>query len=256
MLGSSSLFRVSSSRRKRNEKTGTSNKKLPRSTRTTVWTIFAVLSILSSFCRSADADYFPPAPSPSHIVRETWVSVALAKPASTVYINITEYDVQQMVKNITIEFREPVSYFSLVIDVLKDKPFLVNALDNVPIIQYYAIRFATEVADKITNVTIVFTIEKATIQGRNVKEDTLLQYQYEGNKFESCPTQKVDEDDKFLYFKTETKESPYFAIAGSLASLPWWLTLVIIVVIALLTVLGMHVYKRLKCTHLRNPVRT
>jgi PGF-pre-PGF domain-containing protein len=215
---SSSIFRTSCER-KRNEKNKKIDKKLTQTTRK-VSTVFIAFLTLLSFCGFACADYYPPAPPPSNVARETWVSVAFTKPESKIHINITEYDVQQMVKSITIELWEPESYLSLVIYVLKDKPLAVNELDNIQVIQYYAIRFPAEVAEKITNITIFFAIEKAIVQSRNVKEETILHYQYEENKFESCPTQMVAEDDIFIYFKTETKESPYFAVAGSLASPP------------------------------------
>lgn len=246
----SSIFKDSLGR-KRNIKNKTINKRLMKTTRTTLFTVFILFAILPSFCGFTYADYYPPAPPPSNVARETWVSVASTEPASKIHINITEYDVQHMVKNITIELRETASYLSLVIYILKDKPFVVNAPDNIQVIQYYAIRFAADLAEKITNVTIFFAIEKAAIQNQKVKAETILHYQYEGNKFESCPTQRVAEDDVFLYFKTETKESPYFAIAGSLASPPWWLTPLIITIIVLFTLIGIHVYKRYEYPHLR-----
>ncbi len=256
MLKSFSLFKFSSYRRKLGEKIKTSNRKPWQNTRTRACTIFTVFSILLSLCGPAGADYFPPAPPPSNIVKETWVSASLTTPASTVCINITEYDVQQMVKNIIIEFREPVTYISFVIDILKDKPFVANAPSTGPVIQYYAIRFLTELADKITNVTIVFAIKKAAIKSRNVDEDNLLHYQYDGSKFEMCPTEKVGEDETFFYFTTETKVSPYFAIAGAAVINPWWFAIVTIAAISLFTVIGIRVYRRRKLTHLQNLART
>ena len=255
MLKSFSLFKFSSYRRKLGEKIRTSRKPW-RNTRIRACTILAVFSILLSLCGAAGADYFPPAPPPSNIVKETWVSASFAIPASAVSINITEYDVQQMVKNITIEFREPVTYISFVIDVLKDKPFVANALSTVSVIQYYSIRFMTELTDKIKNVTIVFAIKKAAIKSRNVEEGTLMHYQYDGNKFEMCPTEKVGEDDTFLYFTTETKVSPCFAVAGAAVINPWWFAIGIIAVTIFFIVIGMYVYKRFKPTNLPNLVRT
>ena len=255
MLKSFSLFKFSSYRRKLGEKIRTSRKPW-RNTRIRACTILAVFSILLSLCGAAGADYFPPAPPPSNIVKETWVSASFAIPASAVSINITEYDVQQMVKNITIEFREPVTYISFVIDVLKDKPFVANALSTVPVIQYYSIRFMTELADKITNVTIVFTVKKAALQIRNIEEGTILHYQYDGSKFEMCPTKKVGEDETFLYFKTETKVSLCFAVAGAAVINPWWFAIGIIAAISLFTVIGIRVYRKRKLTYLQNLVRT
>jgi hypothetical protein len=107
----------------------------------------------------------------------------------------------------------------------------------------------------LLDVTIFFAIRKAAVKIRNVEEGTLLHYQYDGSKFEVCPTEKIGEDNIFLYFKTETKVSPYFAVAGAAVSTPWWFALVIIAVTTLLTVIGIYVYRRFKLTHLRNLVR-
>jgi PGF-pre-PGF domain-containing protein len=254
MLKSLSLFKFFSYRCNLGEKFSPSNRNPWHNTRR-AFTVIIVFSFLLSLCGSACADNFPPAPPSSNIVKETWVSESLIAPATAVCINITEYDVQQMVKNITIEFREPVTYISFVIDVLKDKPFVANAPSAVPVIQYYSIRFLTELADKITNVTIVFTIKKAVIESKNIEEGTILHYQYDGSKFEMCPTKKVGEDETFFYFTTETKASPYFAIAGAAVINPWWFAIVTIAAISLFTVIGIRVYRRRKLTHLQNLAR-
>lgn len=251
MLKSFSLFKFSSYRRKLGEKIKTSSRKSWRITCTRTCIIFTVFSLLLSLCGSVGADYFPPAPPPDIVIKETYISVSLTTPASTVFINVTEYDVQQIVKNITIEFRELVTYVSFIINVLSDKPPDVNAPSNVAVLQYYTIRFLTELADKITNVTMVFAIEKASTQKSDVNGETLVLYQYDGGKFEKCPTVKIGEDDTFLYFKTETKGLSYVAVTGAVMSSPWWLVAVVLAVTVLVTVIGIYVYRRFKLANLR-----
>jgi PGF-pre-PGF domain-containing protein len=218
--------------------------------------IFLAIFLISLFCGTANSDYFPPALPESNITSQTFVSVALTIPAAKVCINVTEYDAQQMVKNITMSFREPISYVSLVIDLLKDKPLIVNATKTAPIIQYYDIRYQTELADKISNVTVVFAVEKAALQNMSIREDSLLLYQYNGNEFVVCPIQKVAEDKTALFFSAETTVYPLFVITGSTVPSPWWYTLLIIAPLPILAIVGIYLYKRHKLKHPPNQGRT
>ena len=208
------------------------------------------------FCGIVNADYFSPALPESNIASQTFVSAALTTPSTTIYINVTEYDAQQMVENITIGFREPVSYVSLVIDLLREKPLIVNAPTTGPIIQYYNIRYLTELVDKITNVTIAFAVEKATLQDMSVEEDSVLLYQYNGSRFGVCPIQRVGENKTFLFFETETTTYPLFAITGTTVPTSLWSFFLPIAVIAILAIIGIYIYKRYRPNRLRNPVRT
>ena len=256
MHTNSSVFTTCSHRAKLNEDTSVKSNKQSRSTCSIAGVVLTVLLISLPFYGFANADYFSPAPPASNVVNQTFVSVALTTPATTVRINVTEYDAEQIVKNITIDLREPINYIGLVIDVLKDKPLIVNAPKTVPIIQYYEIRYLTGLEDKITNVTIVFAVERATLQNMSVEEDALLHYQYDGSKFDLCPTQKVSEDKTYLFFETETTVARCFAIAGAAVPSPWWAFLLPIAVITLLGIIGIYVYRRHGLNRLRNPVRT
>ena len=246
-----SLFKITLHKQKLNKKNKPSNK-----SQCNLWirsfSIIIAFSILASIGGSVRADYFPAAPPPGNVAKETVISLSQTTPSNTVYIDVTEYDTQQVVRSITIKFLEPVTYISFFIDILKDKPFVANAVNTIPI-QYYSIRFDSELADKITDITIVFAVEKAVCLNKNVEERTLSQYQYVDSKFEMCPTEKIGEDDTFLYYQTETKTSPYFAIAGPTAFTISWSALVILVVIALAT--GSYIYRRRKATHSKNPVK-
>jgi hypothetical protein len=84
--------------------------------------VFTVFSLLLSFCGLVGADYVMLPPPQDIVVTETNISVSLTTPASTFFINVTEYDARQIVKNITVEFREPVTYFGFAIDLLNDRP--------------------------------------------------------------------------------------------------------------------------------------
>lgn len=240
---------------KLNEETVSTKKPLLKSHNKAI-AFLVVLLVLVSFCGSAGADYFSPAPPSSNIVSQTSVSVALTTPATKIQVNVTEYDAQQMVKNITLDFSESINYIGLVIDVLKDKPLIVNAPNTGPIIQYYDIRYLTELEDKITKVTMVIAVEKATLQNMRVEEDSLLLYQYNGNKFVVCPIQTIAENKAYLFFRTETTGSPLFVITGATVPSPWWSALLPIAVIPLLAIIGIYIYKRYRLNRPSNPVRT
>ena len=208
--------------------------------------VLAIFLISLSFLGTANADYFSPALPASNIANQTFVSTALTTPATSLYINVTEHDAQQMVKNITVNFREPISYVSLIIDLLKDKPLIVNEPKTGPIIQYFDIRFLMEVVDKITNVTVVFGVEKSALQNMSVQEESLLLYQYNDNKFVVCPIQKVAENKTYLFLKTEAAALPLFAITGSTVPSPWGSPLLPIAAVPLLAIMGIFVYRRYK----------
>ena len=243
-----SVFITCSYRRKLNEDIGKSSDENSRSRCAKTGIILALLLISLSFFEYTKADYFSPAPPADNLLNQTFVSIALTTPATTVHINVTEYDAQQMVKNITIDFREPITYVSLVIDILKDKPLIINAPKTIPIIQYYDIRYLTGLEDKITKVRIAFTLERATLQNMSIEEN-LFHYQYNGSKFDLCSTEKVGENKTHLFLETETIVSPCFAITGAAVPAPWWTFLVPIIVATILVIVGVYVIRRYRLNY-------
>ena len=241
-------LKFSSHRQKLGEKIKPNNRQPCRIMCARTCIVFTVFSLLLSLCGPVGADRFLPV-LPQHIViEETCISVSLTTPTSTVFINVTDYDAQQIVKNITVEFREPVAYVSFALDVLRDRPPYAGLPSNKTVLQYYTIRFLTEIADKIRSVTMVFAIEKAAAQESD--EVTLVLYQYDGGKTEERPAEKFEEDDAFVYFKTETEWSSYVAVTRAVTPTPWWLVVVIIATVVLVTVIGICAYRRGKLANL------
>lgn len=218
--------------------------------------VLALLLILLSFFGYTKADYFSPAPPAGNLINQTFVSIALTTPVTTVCINVTEYDAQQIVKNITIDFREPITYVGLVIDVLKEKPLILNAPETIPIIHYYDVRYLTGLEDKIRKVTIAFALERSTLQNMSIEENALLHYQYNGSKFDPCSTKKTGENKTHLFFETETIVSPCFAITGATVPAPWWFFLMPIVAMTLLAIVGVYVIRRYRLNQPRGLRRT
>ncbi len=216
--------------------------------------LLTILLVIVSFRSSASADFFSPAPPSSNVVNQTSLSVSLTSPATTVYINVTKYDPQQMVKNITLWFNEPITYVSLVIDMLKEKPLIVGEPSTIPVIRYYDIRFLTDLTDKITNITIDFSVERNVLENMSLAGRDILHYQYDGSRFERCQLFEVGEDKTSLFFETETNVSLCFAIAGSKVPVPMWVFILSIIVIAFTALSGMLVYKKRRSKHLQNSV--
>ncbi len=217
----------------------------------------AIFLISIFFCGPANADYFPPSLPASNITNQTLVSAAFTTPSTTVYVNVAEYDPQQIVKNITVDFQEPISYVSLYVDLLEDKPLIVDPPKTAPIIQYFDIRFLTQLSEKISNVTMVLAIEKATLQNVSVNEDSLLLYQYNGSQFsEVHPIKNVAENKTYLLFTKKTTAYSLFVITGSAIPSPWWSSVLPIVGAPFLAIVGIFAYKRYKQKHPPNRVGT
>ena len=251
------LFKSPSRGRKIDEKLEKDSRKLWRGMRTKTCIIFAVFGLLLSLCGPVGAYYFPPVPSEHLVVRETSASVSLATPARTVFINVTEYDAKQIVKNVTVEFYEPVDYVSFTWKVLIKRPSYIGSLDNSTILHYYAITFSTGATDEIANVKMDFAIKKDAAQQTVFSEENLVLYRFDGEKMQQCPTEKVAEDGTFLYFKTNTEGSSYVVATGGISSLPWWFAVAVIAaVVALVTAAVIYSDRKSKLAKLRKMLMT
>jgi PGF-pre-PGF domain-containing protein len=241
-----SLSKPSSYGREFCERSTADNRKPWRITYVKTCIILTILSLLLFLCGLVDANSYLPALSPDIIAEETCVSIFLTNPTNTFLINVTEYDAQQIVKNATIEFYEPVSYVSFTLNVLSDRPPLKGLPSNESVLQYYTITFLTDLADKIANVTMFFSIKKAALQEGDVEEITLALYRYDGEKIEECPSQKVEEDDAFAYFMTQTDAAAYIAIIRGVVSTNLWIIPLIITGAMLVAVIGIYIYRKSK----------
>jgi hypothetical protein len=117
------------------------------------------------------------------------------------------------------------------------------------------LRFLMKPTDEITNVAMVFAVEKNATQEQD-EEITLTLYRYNGRKMEEVPAEKFEEDDAFLYFKTTTAGSAYVAITRVITPTLWWPVVVIIAVAALMATIGIYVYRRFKLANLKKMVTT
>lgn len=226
--------------------------------------LLTIFSLLLSFCGSVRADYVMLPPPQEIVVTETEIFVSFTSPERSVFINVTNYDPKQILKNITVEFREPVTHVGFALDILNDRPTYagmprnetVREYSNDTVLQYSLIRFLTAQVDKITNVTMVFALEKAAARERDEKV-TLSLYRYNGREMQEVPLENLEEDEARLYFNTTAEGSAYVAITRVLTPTTlWWPVLVITVMAMLMAAIGIFIYRRFKSANLRKMVKT
>lgn len=72
--------------------------------------------------------------------------------------------------------------------------------------------FAT--SDNIRNATLSYRIDRAWFEENGVDESSVRMYRFHNNEWSSLPTQKVDEDSRYMYFESETPGFSPFAITA------------------------------------------
>jgi len=163
---------------------------------------------------SVNAYNFPPDPPPYLVNQNIHIVISATSPTKVVVINVTKYSPQQFLKNITIEFSEPITFTGFLISLLSNKPPNLCAPSSTQVLQYYYIRTYVEMDDKIRNVTMIFTIDKSTVRKRDIKEDDLTVYRSHGQEFKKCHVEKILKDD-LIYLNVKTEGLGYFAVAGA-----------------------------------------
>lgn len=171
------------------------------------------LILASHIFMPVEAYNYPPDPPPYIVNQNIYVAISSTSPTKTIFINVTKHAPQQFLKNITIEFSEPITTTSFIISLLSDKPPNLCAPSDGCVLQYYYIRTYVELKDKVRNVVMNFAIDKITIKSRDVKEEDLTVYRSHGQKFEKCYTRKVVTDN-LIYLNVGAEGLGYFAIAG------------------------------------------
>lgn len=84
--------------------------------------ILFILLLLTVIVTSVSAQYFPPVPPKQIVLKETPILVSFTTPQKVVTIDITTFDPEQIVKKVTLTFKEPVLSVSFTIFYLKEKP--------------------------------------------------------------------------------------------------------------------------------------
>lgn len=205
-----------------------------------------VLLVLLILCETASADTFFPQLYQHTIVEETVASEASTTPSNVFFIDFTKYAAQPFVRNMTVELKEPVAYFSCALNVVSEKPFYAEIPNAENVSRYYTIRFLSETTSKIANVTLFFAIDKGEVYEKAEKAAFTL-YRYDRSEIYECPVERIAEDDGFLYFKATTEGCSFIGFTRATATVkPWWPTTALIAIVMLMTSTAVIVYKRLK----------
>lgn len=215
-----------------------------------------VLVLVSFLFTPVNAYNFPPDPPPYIVNQNIHIVISSTSPTKIIFINITKYAPQQFLKNITIEFSEPITPIGFIISLLNDKPPNLCAPSNMQALQYYYIRTFAELGNKIRNVTMIFTIDKNTINNRDIKEDDLTVYCSHGQEFKKCQTERILKDD-IIYLKVKADELGYFAIAGA-TSVSQKIVIMTLVIVTIVTAIILLLRRKFRSRHIlrnlwRNP---
>jgi len=208
--------------------------------------ILAILLMFASVMNTALAQYFPPVPTPI-VVRETLVTVFYTQPKGVITIDVTQFDPQQVVKELIITLEEPVLNASFTIYLLAKRPPEAHEPKETALL-YFTIRAHTALLKNVKSARIAFAVERAVVGEEGVNAETIILNRFFLGMWEELPTKKVYEDKKFLYFEAEAPGLSHFAATRVVLPPPFlWLTVVIIVVVAVaFIVAGMYLYRRRK----------
>lgn len=204
--------------------------------------ILFILLLLTIMVTSVSAQYFPPVPPEQIILRETPILVSFTTPQKAVIIDVANFDPEQIIKKVTLTFREPVLSISFTIYYLKEKPPELPDPPETPLI-YFTIRTSENLLENIENVTILFNVEKKLIKERGVDEKTITLNRFSEGVWEKVTTKKITEDEKYLYYEAKSPGLSHFAATGVLMPPPFppWIALFIcIVVVVILTGIYLH----------------
>jgi len=201
-------------------------------------TVLAVLLVCASATNTALAQYSPPTPPTPIIIRETPITVSYTEPQRIITIDITQFDPEQVVKKITLTLKEPTPTASITIYLLAERPEEIpDPKDRVALV-YFTIRADEALLENVDSAKITFAVEKTPVRERGIDEKTItLDWLFEG-AWQELPTEKVDEDERFLFFEAESPGLSYFPVTyivtpflQYVTPFLWWIGVMIVVVV-------------------------
>jgi len=218
-----------------------------RTRRVSIITFILLLTIFASVITPASAQYFPPTPPEPIVIRETPILVSYTEPQKTITINITQFDPEQVVKKITLTFKEPVLTVSLTIYHLKEKPPEVPEPLDTPLL-YFMIRAHKGVLENVEKAVITSSVERKVVEEKKVDEKTIALNRFFKDKWEKLPTTKIAEDEKLLYFEAESPGLSHFAVTGIAIPppFPWWMVIIVVIIVVIGIIVGMYRYRQRK----------
>jgi PGF-pre-PGF domain-containing protein len=137
----------------------------------------------------------------------------LAKKVTTFSFNSND----NPIKSISFIALKNSGVVSTTIEILKGISTLVSEAPPGEVYKYMNIwvgdtGFAT--SDNIENAVISFKVEKSWVSDNDIQSSMISLYRYNDNNWKELETQKVKEDERYLYFESETPGFSPFVITG------------------------------------------
>jgi len=213
-------------------------------------TILAALLVFTSATKTALAQYSSPMPPTPLIIRETPITVSYTEPQRVITIDITQFDPEQVVKKITLTLKKPTPTASFTIYLLAERPEEVPEPKDKVALVYFTIRADYALLENLDSAKITFAVEKTPVRERGVDEKTItLDGLFEG-AWQELPTDKVDEDEKFLFFEAESPGLSYFPVTYVVTPflqyvMPflWWIGVIIVGVVVAIFIAEIYLQK-------------
>ena len=210
-----------------------------------------VLQFASKVYTPAYAQYQPPEPPIDIVVIVTQISLSFTEPKNVVTIIVTDFDKDQVVKELTIHLKEPMSYLMFTIYLLSDKPPEIPVPSELVMI-YFIIRAREDLLMNIEKATIIFRVKDELIEDMGVDEDNLFLNRYTQNIWNKYNAMKIGREDQFSLFQVETPGLSHFAITGVRERVVFSPSIVAIIVpISLIAIIFVRYYLSKRRSELR-----
>ncbi len=151
-------------------------------------------------------------PEPQNNVEEKEISQAYVTSGKPVELDFTKN--ATCVVYVSFDAKKTAGKTTAIAEQLKGKSTLVSVLDSGEIYKYFNLwvgnsGFAT--SKNIGNPVVCFKVEKAWIKNNNINQ-SLITLQWYDKGWQSLYTEKVKEDQNYVYFKSKTPGFSFFAI--------------------------------------------
>jgi len=119
------------------------------------------------------------------------------------------------ITKLTISVKNSVENVHVTVQELAERPATIEIA--APGITYAYLNIVAEhiIDAYIDRVTITFKVEKSWIREHEIDETTITLKRYAAGEWTSLPTEKVDEDDTYVYFSAVSPGLSVFAISGT-----------------------------------------
>jgi len=120
--------------------------------------------------------------------------------------------VNTAVTNLNVTTNQNVYY--VYINVTRVNLLLGNAPELRNVYQYFKIDATSLTADNTRNLFIGFKVDKSWLYNNNFQQETVVLERYDGSSWVKLPTAKIDENNSYIFYKSQTPGFSYFAIVG------------------------------------------